>query len=113
LRSYRAKVLRGTAQIPRFRQVPAAVPLPGVPPSWVGSNDFDLDYHLRFSRLSGRNDLRGVLDEAARIATQAFDPVGAENSSGAVTCCSRWRERSGRDAASIRAWPVSTVLSAS
>jgi diacylglycerol O-acyltransferase / wax synthase len=71
----RAKVLRGTAQIPRFRQVPASSPLPGVPPTWVTSSEFDVDYHLRFARLGGRNDARGLLDEAARIAMQAFDPA--------------------------------------
>jgi WS/DGAT/MGAT family acyltransferase len=74
-RRMRAKVLRGTAQIPRFRQVPAAAPLPGVPPMWVTSSEFDVDYHLRFARLSGRNDVRGLLDEAARVAMQAFDPA--------------------------------------
>ena len=71
----RAKILRGFAQIPRFRQVPVAALLPGVPPTWVTSSNFDIDYHLRFMRLSGRNDMRALLDEAARIAMQAFDPA--------------------------------------
>lgn len=71
----RTKVLKGTAQIPRFRQVPIPVGLPGVPPTWETTADFDVDYHLRFARLSGRNDRRAVLDEAARIGIQAFDPA--------------------------------------
>jgi WS/DGAT/MGAT family acyltransferase len=71
----RAKVLKGTAQIPRFRQVPIPAGLPGIPPTWETTPDFDVDYHLRFSRLSGRNDKRAVLDEAGRIGMQAFDPA--------------------------------------
>ena len=71
----RAKVLRGTAQIRRFRQVPVPAGMPGVPPTWETTPDFDVDYHLRFARLSGPSDRRAVLDEAARIGMQAFDPV--------------------------------------
>ena len=71
----RAKVVRGTAEIARFRQVPVPNLLPGVPPSWEAANDFDVDYHLRFARLSGSNDLRALLDQAALIAVQSFDPA--------------------------------------
>jgi diacylglycerol O-acyltransferase / wax synthase len=73
----RAKVLHGTGQISRFRQVPVSVSgsLPGVPPTWVTAADFDVDYHLRFSRVAGSGDLRSLLDEAGRIAMQAFDPA--------------------------------------
>ena len=72
----RTKVLKGTAQIPRFRQVPIPAGLPGRPArTWETTADFDVDYHLRFARLSGRNDPRAVLDEAARIGIQAFDPA--------------------------------------
>ena len=71
----RTKVLRGTAQIPRFRQVSIPCGLPGIPPTWETSPGFDVDYHLRFARLSGRNDRRAVLDEAARVGMQAFDPA--------------------------------------
>ena len=49
--------------------------LPGIPPTWETTPDFDVDYHLRFSRLNGGNDKRAVLDEAARIGMQAFDPA--------------------------------------
>ncbi len=71
----RTKVLHGTAKIPRFRQVPVPAGLPGVPPTWETTPDFDVDYHLRFSRLSGPNDQRALLDEAARVGMQAFDPA--------------------------------------
>jgi diacylglycerol O-acyltransferase / wax synthase len=71
----RAKVVRGTNEIARFRQVPVPNLLPGVPPSWEAANDFDVDYHLRFARLSGSNDLRALLDQAALIAVQSFDPA--------------------------------------
>ena len=71
----RDKVLRGTAQIRRFRQVPVPAGMPGVPPTWETTPDFDVDYHLRFARLSGPSDRRAVLDEAARIGMQAFDPA--------------------------------------
>ena len=71
----RAKVVRGTAEIARFRQVPVPNLLPGVPPSWEAANDFDVDYHLRFARLGGSNDLRALLDQAALIAVQSFDPA--------------------------------------
>jgi WS/DGAT/MGAT family acyltransferase len=71
----RDKVRRGTAQVPRFRQVPVTTPIPGIPPNWVVSPEFDVDYHLRFSRLREPADLRGLLDEAARIGSQAFDPA--------------------------------------
>jgi diacylglycerol O-acyltransferase len=71
----RAKVVRGTAEIARFRQVPVPNLLPGVPPSWEAANDFDVDYHLRFARLSGSNDMRALLDQAALIAVQSFDPA--------------------------------------
>src|SRR5262245_4897099 len=74
-RRMRDKVLRGTAQVPRFRQVPVTTPIPGIPPNWEVTPDFDVDYHLRFSRLHEPADLRGLLDEAARIGSQAFDPA--------------------------------------
>lgn len=71
----RTKVAQGIEKVPRFRQIPVSSPIPGAAPSWEMAADFDLDYHLRRSHLGPRNDLRALLDEAARIGMQAFDPV--------------------------------------
>jgi diacylglycerol O-acyltransferase len=71
----RTKVLRGIEQIPRFRQVPVPSLLPGAPPRWENAPDFDVDYHLRAATIGGRRDFRTLLDEAARIGMQAFDPA--------------------------------------
>ena len=71
----RDKVLQGTAKVARFRQVPVPTPIPGMPPTWVGAADFDVDYHLRFSRLRKPSGMWCLLDEAALIGVQVFDPA--------------------------------------
>jgi NRPS condensation-like uncharacterized protein len=43
-------------------------------PLWIRARDFDLDYHLRRVRAPGDASLRTVLELAAILVRQAFDP---------------------------------------
>jgi len=67
--------------VPRLRQRVQGHPFSVAPPRWDVDPNFDLDYHVRFTRAGtlGRDDadqpghLRDVLDLAAPVAMQGFD----------------------------------------
>nr|WHV03894.1 putative wax ester synthase/acyl-CoA:diacylglycerol acyltransferase [uncultured bacterium] len=64
---------RGTRVVPRLRQRVRANPLSIAPPRWEVDPNFDLDYHVRFSRVTGDGSMRDVLDMAQPIAMTGFD----------------------------------------
>jgi WS/DGAT/MGAT family acyltransferase len=69
----RARLERATTAVPRLRQkvVPAIGRL--APPEWRVDPEFDLDYHLRWTALSGAGTMRQLLDLAATITNDPFD----------------------------------------
>lgn len=64
---------RASRLVPRLRQRVVSNPLSIAPPRWEVDPNFDLDFHLRWSRVSGDGSLRDVLDLAEPIAMQGFD----------------------------------------
>ncbi len=64
---------RGTRLVPRLRQRVRANALSIAPPRWEVDPNFDLDYHVRFSRATGDGTLRDVLDMVQPIAMAGFD----------------------------------------
>ena len=69
----RARLERASVQVPRLRQrvVPALGRL--APPEWREEPDFDLDYHLRWSALTGPGSMRQLLDLTATFVGTPFD----------------------------------------
>ncbi len=68
-----AQFERATRAIPRLRQRVRSNPLSVAPPRWEVDPNFDLGYHLRFSRATGAGEMRDVLSMAEPIAMQGFD----------------------------------------
>src|SRR5437016_12180917 len=71
----RERIERSLDDVPRLRQrvhVPTG-PLPT--PEWVGDEQFDLDYHVRHVALPQPGSERQLLDLAALMAQDAFDPA--------------------------------------
>jgi diacylglycerol O-acyltransferase len=69
----RLRIDRLTRIVPRFRMRVQAPPMRIGPPRWSVDEDFDLDYHLRRTRVGGAGDWADVM-EFARIAAMAdFD----------------------------------------
>jgi WS/DGAT/MGAT family acyltransferase len=64
---------RATRLVPRLRQRVMSNPLSVAPPRWEVDPNFDLDYHLRWTRAGGDGSLRDLLDMAQPIAMQGFD----------------------------------------
>jgi diacylglycerol O-acyltransferase len=64
---------RATLRAPRLRR--RVVEDPVAAPRWEPDRDFTLAYHLRFTNLGGTGTRRDVLDLAAPLAMQAFDPA--------------------------------------
>jgi WS/DGAT/MGAT family acyltransferase len=64
---------RATRLVPRMRQRVVSNPLSIAPPRWEVDPNFDLDYHLRWTRAGGDGSLRDLLDTAQPIAMQGFD----------------------------------------
>ena len=77
----RRRLDRVSRVVPRLRQRVQGHPFSVAPPRWDVDPNFDLDYHLRFTRAgtvgSDGSDrpghLRDVLDLAAPVAMQGFD----------------------------------------
>ena len=71
----RERIERSLDDVPRLRQrvhVPTG-PLPT--PEWVGDEQFDLDYHVRHVALPQPGSERQLLDLAALMAQDSFDPA--------------------------------------
>jgi len=64
---------RATRLVLRLRQRVVSNPLSIAPPRWEVDPNFDLDYHLRWTRAGGDGSLRDLLDMAQPIAMQGFD----------------------------------------
>lgn len=69
----RATVERAAAVVPRLRQRICEDSLGVSPPRWEDDAHFEIDYHVRFSRVPGAGTLRHLLDMAAPVVMQAFD----------------------------------------
>jgi WS/DGAT/MGAT family acyltransferase len=70
----RSKLERTGHALPRLRQRIEPMPELISTPLWLHAKHFDLDYHLRWVRAPGDGSFRAVLDLAAVLARQAFDP---------------------------------------
>ncbi|MCU0268633.1 MAG: WS/DGAT domain-containing protein [Acidimicrobiales bacterium] len=70
---FRARMDRVSRLVPRLRQRVLHRPLSIAPPRWEIDRNFDLDYHLRWTRALGDGTLREVFDIAQPIAMQGFD----------------------------------------
>lgn len=72
-----AKLERGTRLVPRLRQRVVGNVFSLAPPRWEIDPNFDLRYHVRWTRAAGSGGrdgtLRDVLDIAEPIAMQGFD----------------------------------------
>ena len=66
-------VERATRFVPRLRQRVVSNALSIAPPRWEFDPNYDLDYHLRWTKAPGNGSLRDVLDLAQPIAMQGFD----------------------------------------
>jgi len=64
---------RGSRLVPRLRQRVVSSPWSLAPPRWEVDPYFDLDYHLRWTRAAGSEDIGQVLHMAEPIAMQGFD----------------------------------------
>ena len=64
---------RGSRLVPRLRQRVVSSPWSLAPPRWEVDPYFDLDYHLRWTRVTGTEDIDQVLRLAEPIAMQGFD----------------------------------------
>ena len=69
----RDSVERATRFVPRLRQRVVSNSMSIAPPRWEFDPNFDLDYHLRWTKAAGDGSLRSVLDMAQPIAMQGFD----------------------------------------
>jgi len=64
---------RGSRLVPRLRQRVVSSPWSVAPPRWEVDPYFDLDYHLRWTRAAGSEDVDQVMHAAEPIAMQGFD----------------------------------------
>jgi diacylglycerol O-acyltransferase / wax synthase len=69
----RRRIDRTTCFIPRLRQRVVSAPFRIAPPRWMAEPEFDLDFHLRRTRLSGPGTTRALLDALHPVATASFD----------------------------------------
>ncbi len=65
----------GSVRVPRLNQVPVRPPLPGAAPVWRTTSDFDIDYHVQYTRLREPAGMRQLLDYASHLAMRPFDPA--------------------------------------
>jgi len=72
---FRAKVLAGVARVPRINWVPFRPSVPGAVPVWRTAADFDIDYHVQYTRLREPAGMRQLLDYASHLAMRPFDPA--------------------------------------
>lgn len=68
----RAHVDRAIASLPRYRQRIVHTPLIGQP-VWIDDTNFNLDFHLRYTRLPAPGDERQLQRLAARLFSQPID----------------------------------------
>lgn len=71
---FRSRIADAVAQIPRLRQRVVSSPIPLNPPAWVDDDRFDLDHHVLRRAAPPPGDDRAVLDLAAQLVQEDFDP---------------------------------------
>src|SRR4051812_31409953 len=71
---FRRRMAAAVAQIPRLRQRVMEMPAGIGAPAWVDDPWFDLDYHVRHLGLPAPGTRRQLLDLAAVMHEEAFDP---------------------------------------
>jgi WS/DGAT/MGAT family acyltransferase len=70
----RARMVKAVANLPRLGQRVVAAPLGRLaPPEWADDPTFDIDFHVRRTRLTGPGDDRELLDLAAAVYEDPFD----------------------------------------
>jgi WS/DGAT/MGAT family acyltransferase len=69
----RTRIERATCIIPRLRQRVSSPPMRLGPPRWTVDPMFDLDFHLRRTRLPAPGTCRQLLDALQPIASSSFD----------------------------------------
>jgi len=69
----RARIDRATSLIPRFRQRVLSPPFRLGPPRWSVEPTFDLDFHLRRTRLAAPGTERTLFDALQPMASAGFD----------------------------------------
>ncbi len=69
----RRRIELTTRFIPRLRQRVVSAPFRIAPPRWMAEPTFDLDFHLRRTRLARPGTMRALLDALQPIATAGFD----------------------------------------
>jgi len=69
----RGRLDRASMLIPRLRQRVVTTPGDVVPPRWAPDPAFDLDHHVRRTRLRGRRSRRATLDLAMELFSEPFD----------------------------------------
>ena len=67
------RIERATALIPRFRQRVLSPPFRIAPPRWTVEATFDLDFHLRRTRLAGPGTMHALLGALEPLAMTSFD----------------------------------------
>src|SRR5204863_480744 len=72
---FRRRMTEAVIGIPRLRQRVVNAPAGLGPPSWADDPDFDLDFHVRHVALPPPATERQLLDLAALLHEDAFDPA--------------------------------------
>ena len=62
-----------TIRVPALRRRVVGNPMSLVPPRWESSDDFDMNYHVRFRKAANTRDEAHVLDVAEHVAEMDFD----------------------------------------
>ena len=77
---FRERMARAVRVIPRLGHRVVDVPAGLGPPLWTRADDFDLNYHVRHMALPAPGTRRQLLDLAATLHEEVFDPTGAGDS---------------------------------
>ncbi len=67
------KIDRASRVVPRLRERVSSSQFSMAPPRWEVDPDFDIDFHVRRTRLAGDGSMRDLLDTAQLFAMHAFD----------------------------------------
>lgn len=67
------KIERASRLVPRLRERVSSSQLSLAPPRWEVDPDFELDFHVRRTRIPGKGTMRELLDMAQLFGMQSFD----------------------------------------
>ena len=68
-----SKIDRASRIVPRLRERVSSSAFSMAPPRWEVDPDFDIDFHVRRTRLAGGGSMRDLLDTAQLFGMQSFD----------------------------------------